>query len=152
MNQKTREALENEAKYILELEENYIPLNIWSIKLLGLDAALMLAALYEDHLYQRSKGNSDHFKCSINMIKRRIGLSESRQRKAIQVLIKHGLIQNYLNRSVDEQGKVNRRSRMFKFDFNGWGYSSFIRDLKNAKATREHDDKPLKIDPNSLPF
>ena len=35
MNQKTREALENEAKYILELEGNYIPLNIWSIKLLA---------------------------------------------------------------------------------------------------------------------
>ena len=143
MNQKTREALENEAKYILELEGNYIPLNIWSIKLLGLDAALMLATLYEEHLYQRSKGNSGHFKCSIRTIKRRIGLSEGRQRKAIQVLVKRGLIENYLNRSINENGQINKRCRMFKFDFNSWGYHHFVEDLQRLRSERDHDgDKP----------
>lgn len=150
MKQTVREALEIEAKYNLEIESNYIPLNIWSIKVLGFDAALMFAVLYEEHLYQRSKGNSGNFKCSIKTVKDRICFSEDRQRKAIKVLVNKGLINAYLNRSVDENGRINKRCRMFRIIFDSYGFKQYFKDIKLVREKRDEIADPYNS--TDLPF
>lgn len=78
---------------------HFIPLNSATIKLFGLDAALMFAAIYEEFSYRRTRDTAvtltTPIRFSIACAKDRTGLSKDRQAKALKKLKEYGLISSY---------------------------------------------------------
>ena len=74
---------------------NFIPVNPWLGRLIGFDAALMLGIIYEKSAYSKhTSGVLEHeIPMSINYVKQITGMGEERQKKAIDILIGHGLIE-----------------------------------------------------------
>lgn len=73
---------------------NYIPVNPWLGRFIGFDAALMLGVIFEKAAYlKKVSGNiKEDISMSINYVKQITGMGEERQKKAINVLKEHGLI------------------------------------------------------------
>lgn len=91
------------------MNDHSIILNYYLVKNLGIDAALMFGALYNDYYYNKRK---QRFSTSVNMIKNFTGLSAERQRKAIKTLEDAGLIKYELGFSG-----YHKRQRRFSIVF-----------------------------------
>ena len=105
------------------ITSDFIPVNMWMVKYLGLDATLFLSAAYEELLYLRSKGKArtaDSLFFSKRKAQQKTGLGEKRQKKAIEILANHNLI----NCRV-ENGIPNRRLITFSFG----NFQSFKNEL-----------------------
>ncbi|MBE6142399.1 MAG: hypothetical protein E7177_00225 [Erysipelotrichaceae bacterium] len=74
---------------------NYIPVNPWLGRFIGFDAALMLGVIFEKAAYlKKVSGNiKEDISMSINYVKQITGMGEERQKKAINVLKEHDLIE-----------------------------------------------------------
>lgn len=72
------------------MTSDFIPVNVYLVRLLGQDAALMFARLYEEYQYQKSvrKMSNDYFSCSVLRVKNSTGLSKEKK-------IKKDLLQKY---------------------------------------------------------
>ena len=95
------------------ITSDFIPVNMWMVKYLGLDATLFLSAAYEELLYLRSKGKirmGDSLFFSKRKAQQKTGLGENRQKKAIEILANHHLITCRV-----DNGIPNRRVVTFSF-------------------------------------
>ena len=43
------------------MAERYLPLNLWTVRILGTEAAVMLAALYDEFNYRKYNGQLEGF-------------------------------------------------------------------------------------------
>lgn len=80
----------------------YIQLSKPTIKIFGLEAALMLCNLYSEYRYWKSKKKLSSeewgsFYSTVENIEHNTGLSKNRQLKAIKVLEEYGIIKKYLH-------------------------------------------------------
>lgn len=102
------EQLESEVKFAELITSSFIPLNMWLVRYLGLDAALFLSAAYEEVIYLRNKGKevSGHFALTKKKIQSKTGLGAARQKSAIEVLKKHNLIDVCIRNEVPKVREV----------------------------------------------
>ena len=73
------------------MSENYYPVNITMVKYLGIDAALFFSAAYEQMDFMRADLNR-YNTFSVKTASEKTGLSSVKQKKAIEVLKQHNLI------------------------------------------------------------
>ena len=73
------------------MSENYYPVNITMVKYLGIDAALFFSAAYEQMDFMRADLNK-YNTFSVKTASEKTGLSSVKQKKAIEVLKHHNLI------------------------------------------------------------
>ena len=106
--------LDDEVSFAELITSDFIPLNIWLVKYLGLDAALFLSAAYEEVMFFRSLGKepTEWISLTKNKIKSKTGLGAARQKSAIEVLEEHHLIEVKTMNTVPKIRKI-------KFIFKG---------------------------------
>ena len=129
------------------LTSHYIPVNIWLIRYLGLDAALFLSAVFEELFYLKEIGKATYYvsdvKFSVRKAQMKTGLGETRQRKAIKVLESHNLLKAYNTGWVPSYRNIS---------FNFSGFRAFENELNNfinkettkSKKTKEEFEKKMK--------
>ena len=136
MNNFTKQRVLAEAKFHRFMAEGFIPLNVWSVRILGTDAAVMLAALYEEYNYEKYSGKLgafNEFKLSVARAKEITGLSVDKQNKAIKKLIEYGIVAKVI-RSTNCQ-----KSRYFQFKFS---YTNkFMYDMEELVAKDKKEKK-----------
>ena len=129
----------DEAKAANLLTANAIPLNLWLVKYMGLDATLFLSAAYEEFVFLRKKNKLytwNSIALSNRKIKQKTGLGETRQKKAVEVLEKNGVLRVAINNGIPKK-------RIVYFDFGMFEYltnrlDGFIRrDIEKTKKERE---------------
>lgn len=130
------------------LTSHYIPVNIWLIRYLGLDAALFLSAVFEELFYLKEIGKATYYvsdvKFSVRKAQMKTGLGETRQRKAIKVLESHNLLKAYNTGWVPSYRNIS---------FNFSGFRAFENELNNfinkettkSKKTKEEFEKKMKV-------
>ena len=87
------------------MAENYYPVNITMVKYLGIEAALFFSALYEEMDFMRAdllKYNT----FSIRTAREKTGLTPAKQKKAIEVLKRLGLIDVYIQPGYPKVRKI----------------------------------------------
>ena len=86
---------DDEVKFSNLITSDFIPLNIWLVRYLGLDATLFLSAAYEEVMFFRSLGKepTEWISLTKSKIKSKTGLGAARQQSAIEVLKNKNLIE-----------------------------------------------------------
>ncbi len=95
MNIITKQRVLAEAKFHRFMAENYIPLNMTAVRILGTDAAVMLAALYEEYTHRKYDGRLEQdssFRYPVAKAQQVTGLSRIKQTTALKTLEDFGLI------------------------------------------------------------
>lgn len=115
--------LSEEERFTTYINEVYIPLNIWSIKVLGLDAAVMLAALYDEYIFREKR----QFKFTVTQMTNLLGFGATRQRKAIEVLVDRNLIKCEI---VKE--RWDRGYRAFELNFGSDAFYKLVCECKEV--------------------
>ena len=127
-----------EAKATEVITANFIPVNMWMVRYLGIDATLFLSAAYEEFLFLESKGKTysdNSIVFTYNKAQFKIGLGKDRQKKAIEILKKHELIDCIIKNGIP-------KTRIISFNFSAFKafddkLSKFIKDdLNNVKIER----------------
>jgi len=128
------------------LLDSCIPVNIWIIRILGLDAALMLGKLINQYNYLISIGRLyDTFTLSTSSAQKYTGLGKTRQKKAIKALCDYGIIDYSVG------GLPSKRYFSFRGDFDYTKLDSDIERLKLedeqsiVKIAEKHDQISEKI-------
>ena len=137
--ERTAQEWNDEAKAAEVITSDFIPVNMWMIKYLGLDATLFLSAAYEEFLYLRTK-NKTYYKNSLIFSRRKAqqktGLGEDRQKKAIETLSKQGLLYCRVEDGIPKK-------RVITFSFNSFHVfknrlDQFIKsEIETTKNNRE---------------
>ena len=142
------EKMEDQNLAVGLLTSHYIPVNIWLIRYLGLDAALFLSAVFEELFYLKEIGKATYYgsdvKFSVRKAQMRTGLGETRQRKAIKVLESHNLLKAYNTGWVPKYRNIS---------FNFSGFRAFENELNNfinkettkSKKSKEEFEKKMKV-------
>lgn len=116
----------------------YIQLSKPTIKIFGLEAALMLCNLYSEFRYWKGKNklSSEYgsFFSTVENVQHNTGLSKSQQLKAIKVLEEYGIIKKYLH------GNPPKRY----FQFLNKGISKLIVDVRN-EIKKDKERKREKV-------
>ena len=140
MNNFTKQRILAESKFHRLMAEGYLPLNFWTVRILGTEAAVMLAALYDEFNYRKYSGQlegMDTFKFSVARAKEMTGLSATKQNKAIKVLEEYGIICKVIKSKV-------QKIRYFQFKF---AYATkFMYDIEQLirKDEKEKEDRVKK--------
>ena len=122
---------------------HYIPLNYWAVQALGIDAALVLACLYDVEAKRLYKyGPFTEFTVSIASMKRWTGLSAERQRRAIKVLTDMKIVKYWT------RGLPSKRCFRFNEYFDYDGLKAVIRGRDFSALAKTVHDGPT----DSLPF
>ena len=132
------EQLKNEVEYANLITSSFIPLNMWLVRFLGLDAALFLSAAYEEVIYLRTrlKEVSGHFALTKKKVQSKTGLGSARQKSAIEVLEKHNLIDVIVRPGVPKVREIRINYKEIH-NFNE-KLNEFIElELKKTKEKRE---------------
>ena len=144
---------------------NYIPVNPWLCRFIGFDAALMLGLIFEKAAYSKQvSGNlKEDISMSINYVKQITGMGEERQKKAINVLKEHGLIECWNRGSfpkrrhfcikVGKYKEFNEKLTVFiesKLDKKNSIKESFRRDMTHLRnewldKQRQYDSTNFKL-------
>lgn len=135
----------NEAKAAEIITSNFIPVNMWMIKFLGLDATLFLSAAYEEFLFLRSKHkiyDSHSIFFSKRKAQQKTGLGEDRQKKAIEVLTKHDLLLCGVINDIPKKRIISFKFKSF-YAF-GDELSEFIKsEIETTKHERERFNEKM---------
>ena len=116
----------------------YIQLSKPTIKIFGLEAALMLCNLYSEYRYWKGKGKLNKygtFYSTVENVEHNTGLSKRQQLRAIEVLENYGIIEKSLH---DLPPK-----RYFRFIESG--ISKLLRDVKE-EIKKDKERKKEKIE------
>lgn len=87
--------IKDEARFHEKMTNNFLPVNYWVIKIVGLNAAVMLSAIYNKYIYAKANqqiSKNGYFNCSVAGIKEICGLSPSQQKTALQKLCKYKFV------------------------------------------------------------
>ena len=81
------------------INNDYFPVNVWLVKLFGLESTVMLGKLYDKYRYciKHSGIKYGYFPCSVREVEDSTGLSSSRQNKALTTLIEFGIIDKWVS-------------------------------------------------------
>lgn len=126
--------LDDEVSFAELITSDFIPLNIWLVKYLGLDAALFLSAAYEEVMFFRSLGKepTEWISLTKNKIKSKTGLGAARQQSAIEVLKNKNLIEV---RNTEFVPKV----RQIKFNYSEIGnLNEALEDFKYEESDQKY--------------
>lgn len=129
------------------ITSHYIPLNVWLIRYLGLDAALFLSAVYEELLYLKEKGKAKLYdsqvRFSTRKAKLKTGLGETRQRKALEVLESHHLLSTYKEGWIPTYRNIVINFQQFP-DFETKLNEFISKETEKSKKTKEEFEQKMK--------
>ena len=105
-NQENIKLLENKLELDKLMSENYYPVNIAMVKYLGIEPALFFSAAYEQMEFMGADLSKDNT-LSVRTISEKTGLSSVKQKKAIEVLKQHKLIDVYIRPGYPKVRKIS---------------------------------------------
>lgn len=110
------------------MAENYYPVNITMVKYLGIEAALFFSALYEQMDFMRADLNK-YNTFSIRTAREKTGLTPAKQKKAIEVLERHGLIDVCIQSGYPKVRKISfnlSEIESFKNELEDFRFKSYL--------------------------
>ena len=128
----------------LIMTENYYPVNITMVKYLGIEATLFFSAYYEQMEFMHAD-LTKYNTFSVRMAMERTGLSALKQKKAIEVLKSHNLIETYVQPGYPKVRKIKcnlvhveyLRKKLEEFEFADYRKTSLAKVQFKEKINNE---------------